>query len=232
MKQILQSLKNGTTEVAKVPVPRVSRGSLLIQTSQTLVSAGTERMLVEFGKAGWLEKARQQPDKVRMVLDKIKTDGLQPTIDAVLSKLDQPLPLGYCNVGTVTAIGGDVAGFKIGGRVISNGNHAEVVSVPKNLCAQVPENVSDEEAAFTVLGAIALQGIRLVKPALGEAVVVTGLGLIGLMTVQLLRANGCRVLGIDLDPEKLAMAKQFGAEVVDLSKGQDPVATAEFVFSW
>ena len=227
MKQILQSLKTGRTEIAEIPIPRVSSGTLLIQTTSTLVSAGTERMLVEFGKAGWLEKARQQPDKVGMVLDKIKTDCLQPTIEAVLNKLDQPLPLGYCNVGTVASIGEGVNDFEIGDRVISNGNHAEVVSVPKNLCAQVPENVSDEEAAFTVLGAIALQGIRLVKPTLGESVVVTGLGLIGLMTVQLLRANGCRVLGIDLDPEKLAMAEQFGAEVVDLSKGQDPVATAE-----
>jgi len=227
MKQVLQSLKTGLTEVTQVPIPRLSQGSLLIQTSYTLVSAGTERMLVEFGKAGWVEKARQQPDKVRMVLDKIKTDGFHPTIEAVLNKLDQPLPLGYCNVGVVASIGDGVNDFEIGDRVISNGNHAEVVSVPKNLCAKVPENVSDEEAAFTVLGAIALQGIRLVKPTLGESVVVTGLGLIGLMTVQLLRANGCRVLGIDLDPEKLAMAKQFGAEVVDLSKGQDPVATAE-----
>lgn len=213
--------------MAEIPIPRVSRGSLLIKTSKTLVSTGTERMLVEFGKAGWLEKARQQPDKVHMVLNKIKTDGFQPTIEAVLNKLGQPLPLGYCNVGIVASIGDSVNDFEIGDRVISNGNHAEVVSVPKNLCAQVPETVSDEEAAFTVLGAIALQGIRLVKPTLGEAVVVTGLGLIGLMTVQLLRANGCRVLGIDLDPKKLELAKQFGAEVVDLSKGQDPVATAE-----
>ena len=227
MKQVLQSLKTGETQIADVPVPGASRGSLLIQTSQTLVSPGTERMLVDFGKAGWIEKARQQPDKVRMVVDKIKTDGLQPTIEAVLNKLDQPLPLGYCNVGKVNSFGSDVTGFKVGDRVISNGGHAEVVSVPLNLCAKIPDEVSDEEAAFTVLGAIALQGIRLVQPTLGESVVVTGLGLIGLMTVQLLCANGCRVLGIDLDPEKLAMAKQFGADVVDLSKGQDPVTTAE-----
>jgi predicted dehydrogenase len=227
MKQVLQSLKTGETQIADVPVPGASRGSLLIQTSQTLVSPGTERMLVDFGKAGWIEKARQQPDKVRMVVDKIKTDGLQPTIEAVLNKLDQPLPLGYCNVGKVNSFGSDVTGFKVGDRVISNGSHAEVVSVPRNLCAKIPDEVSDEEAAFTVLGAIALQGIRLVQPTLGESVVVTGLGLIGLMTVQLLCANGCRVLGIDLDPEKLAMAKQFGADVVDLSKGQDPVTTAE-----
>ncbi len=229
MKQILQSLKTGATEVAELPVPAVKRGQLLIQTSQTLVSAGTERMMVEFGKAGWLEKARQQPDKVRMVLDKIKTDGLMPTLEAVFNKLDQPLPLGYCNVGRVAQLGGGVSGFEIGDRVISNGKHAEVVSVPLNLCAKVPDGVPDEEASFTVLGAIALQGIRLVQPTLGETVVVTGLGLIGLMTVQLLHAHGCRVIGLDFDAERLAMARTFGAEVVDLSAGQDPVeATLRF----
>lgn len=227
MKQILQSLKTGATEVADVPAPGVKRGQLLIQTTQTLVSAGTERMLVEFGKANWIEKARQQPDKVRMVLDKIKTDGLQPTIEAVFNKLDQPLPLGYCNVGRVAEVGAGVAGFEAGDRVISNGKHAEVVSVPVNLCAKVPDGVSDEEAAFTVLGAIALQGIRLANPTLGETVVVTGLGLIGLVTVQLLRAHGCRVLGLDFDKDKLALARSFGAEVVDLAAGQDPVAAAQ-----
>lgn len=227
MKQILQSLKTGATEIAEVPVPRISRGQLLISTSHTLVSAGTERMMVEFGKAGWIDKALQQPDKVRMVLDKIRTDGLQPTLEAVFNKLDQPLPLGYCNVGRVSEMGGGVAGFAVGDRVISNGKHAEVVSVPINLCAKVPDAVTDEEAAFTVLGAIALQGIRLVQPTLGETVVVTGLGLVGLMTVQLLRANGCRVLGLDFDKEKLDLARQFGAEVVDLAAGQDPVKVAE-----
>ena len=227
MKQILQSLKTGRTEVANLPVPSTKRGQLLITTTHSLVSAGTERMLVEFGKAGWIEKARQQPDKVRMVLDKIKTDGLQPTIEAVFNKLDQPLPLGYCNVGRVADIGKGVAGFEIGERVISNGKHAEVVSVPVNLCARVPESVSDEEASFTVLAAIALQGIRLVQPTLGETVVVTGLGLVGLLTVQLLRAHGCRVLGLDFDRKKLDLARQFGAEVVDLAARQDPVKAAE-----
>lgn len=227
MKQILQSLKTGATEIANIPVPSAKRGQLLIKTSHSLVSAGTERMLVEFGKAGWIEKARQQPDKVRIVLDKIKTDGLQPTIEAVFNKLDQPLPLGYCNVGRVAVVGTGVVGFEAGERVISNGKHAEVVSVPINLCARVPDSVSDEEAAFTVLGAIALQGIRLVQPTLGETVVVTGLGLIGLLTVQLLRAHGCRVLGLDFDRDKLDLAQQFGAEVVDLEAGQDPVKIAE-----
>ncbi len=227
MKQILQSLKTGKTVIANIPVPSAKRGQLLIKTSHSLVSAGTERMLVEFGKAGWIEKARQQPDKVRMVLDKIKTDGLQPTIDAVFNKLDQPLPLGYCNVGRVAVVGAGIVGFETGERVISNGKHAEVVNVPINLCARVPDTVSDEEAAFTVLGAIALQGIRLVQPTLGETVVVTGLGLIGLVTVQLLRAHGCRVLGLDFDRDKLDLARQFGAEVVDLAAGQDPVKAAE-----
>jgi predicted dehydrogenase len=227
MKQILQSLRTGTTEVIEVPCPAVKPGQLLIRSSQTLVSAGTERMLVEFGRAGWIERARQQPDKVSMVLDKIKTDGLMPTIEAVFNKLDQPLPLGYCNVGVVIEVGDGVNGFAIGDRVVSNGKHAEVVSVPTNLCARIPDNVSDEEAVFTVISAIALQGIRLVQPTLGEAVVVTGLGLIGLVTVQLLRAHGCRVMGIDFDTDKLALAQQFGAEVVNISSGQDSVAAAQ-----
>jgi predicted dehydrogenase/threonine dehydrogenase-like Zn-dependent dehydrogenase len=183
-------------------------------------------MLVDFGKANLLDKARQQPDKVRMVLDKVKTDGVLPTLEAVRNKLDQPLAMGYCNVGTVMEVGAGVTGFKVGDRVASNGKHAEVVSVPVNLCAKVPDGVTDEEAAFTVIGAIALQGIRLAQPTLGEAFVVAGLGLIGQMTVQLLRAHGCRVLGIDLDREKLELARRFGAEVVDLSAGEDPVAAA------
>ncbi len=227
MKQILQSLKTGATEVADVPCPAPARGQVLIRTSRTLVSAGTERMLVDFGKAGLIGKARQQPDKVRQVLDKIRTDGLAPTLEAVFNKLDQPLPLGYCNVGRIMDAGPGVSGFSAGERVVSNGKHAEAVAVPVNLCACVPDAVPDDEAAFTVLGAIALQGIRLVQPTLGEAVVVTGLGLIGLMAVQLLRAHGCRVLGIDFDPEKLRLAESFGAETVDLSAGADPVSAAQ-----
>lgn len=227
MKQILQSLKTGATEVGDIPCPSVKNGQLLIRTTCSLISAGTERMLIDFGKANPIEKARQQPDKVRMVFDKIKTDGLLPTIDAVRGKLEQPLSLGYCNVGEVVAVGKGVLGFSIGDRVASNGKHAEVVSVPVNLCAQVPKNVSNDAAAFTVVGAIALQGIRLVKPSLGEVVVVTGLGLIGQLAVQLLRANGCRVLGIDFDEVKLGIAKSFGAEVVNLGAGEDPVKAAE-----
>ncbi len=226
MKQILQSLKTGVTELVDVPCPRASAGYLLIRSTTSLVSVGTERMLVDFGKAGWIEKARQQPDKVRMVVDKVKTDGLAPTIAAVQSKLEQPIAMGYCNVGTIMEVGAGVDRFSPEDRVVSNGKHAEVVSVPKNLCARIPDKVSDESAAFTVIGAIALQGMRLAEPTLGEAVVVTGLGLIGLVAVQLLAACGCRVLGIDKDPSRLALAKHFGAETVDLSRGDDPVAAA------
>lgn len=224
MKQILQNLSNGETSLVDVPCPGITHGTLLISSRKTLVSAGTERMLVDFGKANILTKARKQPDKVKQVLGKIKTDGLLPTIEAVRSKLDQPLPLGYCNAGAV--LDSAVDGFEVGDRVVSNGNHAEVVRVPKNLCAKIPDEVDDESAAFTVLAAVGLQGIRLVNPTLGESVVVSGLGLIGLMCVQMLRANGCRVLGIDYDSSRCKMARQFGAETVDLSIGEDPIAVA------
>jgi len=225
MLQILQNLSNGETSLVDVPSPKSMKGHINIQTTKSLVSVGTERMLVDFGKAGWIDKARSQPDKVKMVLQKVKTDGFSATYDAVKSKLDQPLPLGYCNVGKV--LDGSDTGFEKGARVVSNGHHAEVVRVPKNLVASIPDEVDDETAAFTVLGAVAMQGIRLVNPTVGETVVVTGLGLIGLLTVQILKANGCMVLGIDFDSAKCELAKQFGAEVVDLSKEQDPVAMAE-----
>lgn len=224
MKQILQNISNGKTKIVEVPCPKLIKGSLLIASRNTLVSSGTERMLLDFGRANLFDKARQQPDKAKKVLDKVRTDGLLPTIDAVRSKLDQPLPLGYCNAGVVLESGVD--GFSAGDRVVSNGNHAEVVRVPKNLCAKIPVEVDDETAAFTVLAAIGLQGIRLIKPTLGETIVVFGLGLIGLMTVQLLRANGCRVLGIDFDSSRCKMARQFGAETIDLSKGEEPISVA------
>jgi NADPH:quinone reductase-like Zn-dependent oxidoreductase len=195
MRQVLENLRTGKTEVADVPVPAVRPGHLLIRTHVSLISAGTERMLVEFGKAGWIAKARQQPDKVHQVLDKIRSDGLLPTLEAVRSKLEQPLPLGYSNVGTVIGVGEGVTGYAVGDRVVSNGWHAEVVAVPSALCARIPEPVTDDVAAFTVIGAIALQGLRLVQPTLGEGVAVIGLGLVGLLAVQLLRAQGCRVLG-------------------------------------
>jgi predicted dehydrogenase len=227
MKQILQNMQNGTTEVVTAPSPRAGAGQVLIQTRRSLISAGTERMLVDFGKAGLIDKARQQPEKVRMVLDKARTDGLLTTVDAVRAKLGQPLPLGYCNAGVVLEVGGGpagVGGWAVGDRVVSNGPHADLVRVPFNLCARIPDGVDDEAAAFTVLAAIGLQGIRLAQPTLGESFVVTGVGLIGLLTVQLLRAQGCRVLAIDFDPAKLALAAGFGAVVCNPGQGEDPVA--------
>ncbi len=226
MKRILQSLKTGETELAETPCPNVKPGHLLIQTSYSLLSPGTEKMLIDFGKSSLLQKIRKQPDKVRMVVDKMKTDGILPTLEAVRNKLDQKLPLGYCNVGSILEVGSGVKSFQVGDRVISNGSHAEIVCIPKNLCCKIPDSVSDEEAAFTVIGSIALQGIRLANPTLGEFFVVIGLGLIGLLTVQLLRAQGCRVLGIDFDTKKIELAASFGADTVNLSLGEDPIAKA------
>lgn len=227
MKQIIQDLKSGATVLEEVPVPQVKSGYVLIQTIRTLVSLGTERMLVEFGKANLIDKARQQPDKVKQVLDKIKTDGLQPTLEAVFNKLGQPLPLGYCNVGKVVAVGRGVTEFVVGDRVASNGNHAEYVCVPKNLVAKIPDNVTDEEATFTVIGSIGLQGIRLLNPQLGECVVVVGLGLIGLVAAELLKANGCKVIGVDFDQQKVDIAKNKGIYAINPKNGIDPVKYVE-----
>lgn len=226
MKQVLQHLRTGQLEVADLPAPQVRPGHLLIQTTHTLISAGTERMLVEFGKASLIAKARSQPDKVRQVLDKIKTDGLLPTLETVFNRLDEPLPLGYCSAGRVLAVGAGVQGFEIGDSVASNGPHAEIACIPVNLCAKVPDGVSGESAAFTVLASIALQGQRLIAPTFGERVVVVGLGLIGLVAVQLLRANGCDVLGVDVNPRRLELAELFGASTATAAEGGDPVAAA------
>lgn len=227
MKQIIQDLKSGDTILEEVPAPMVKAGYVLIKTTRSLVSLGTERMLVEFGKANLIDKARQQPDRVKEVLDKIKTDGLQPTLEAVFNKLGQPLPLGYCNVGRVIAVGRGVTEFQVGDRVASNGNHAEVVCVPQNLVAKIPDNVSDDEAAFTVIGSIALQGIRNLNPQLGENIVVVGLGLIGLVAAQLLKANGCNVIGTDFDQQKVDMANGFGVTAINPGKGVNPVKFVE-----
>lgn len=186
-------------------------------------------MLLDFGRANWLEKARQQPDKVKQVLQKIKTDGVGPTLEAVRAKLDQPVALGYSNVGVVVERGSGVTEFAVGDRVVSNGPHAEVVSVAKNLAAKVPEGVTDESAAFTVVGAIALQGIRLLEARVGETVVVTGLGLIGLLAVQILKAQGCRVIGLDFDETKLRLAEAMGAVALQAGDGAGAVEYARRV---
>lgn len=227
MKQVLQDLKSGKTKVLDVPTPRSRAGYLLIATQNSLIASGTERMLIEFGRANLIQKARSQPDRLRQAWYKVQNDGPISTYDAVRARLNEPLPLGYSNAGVVVGVGHGVTGFDVGDRVASNGYHAEVVSVPQNLCAHVPDNVTYPEAAFTVMGAIGLQGIRLVAPTLGETIVVFGLGLVGLLSVQMLIANGCRVVGIDLKHERLELARQFGAEVLSLNKVSNPVQVAK-----
>ncbi|NLE00862.1 MAG: Gfo/Idh/MocA family oxidoreductase, partial [Fibrobacter sp.] len=223
MKQLFQNLKTGKTEIVDCPYPQCNRGSLVIQTRSSLISLGTEKMLVEFSKSNFIDKARQQPEKVKQTFDKVKSDGIIATFQAVSAKLDEPLPLGYCNAGVVLEVGDGVSGFGIGDRVISNGPHAEVVSVSKNLVSKIPDNVTFEEAAFTVAGSIGLQGIRLASPTLGETAVVIGLGLIGQLTAQLAKANGSRVIAFDLDSEKSALAKTFGIEAMSCNDPVQPV---------
>lgn len=214
MNQILQSLRTGSIQLIETPAPMLKDGHLLIQSTNSLISVGTEKMLLDFGRAGWIGKANQQKDKVRLVLDKARTDGLWPTLDAVRTKLDTPLPLGYSNVGIVLAVGHGVTGFQVGDRVVSNGPHAEVVCVPSNLCAKIPKEVDDEAASLTILGAIALQSVRLANPTIGEKFVVIGLGLVGLLVCQILTANGCQVAGLDIDHAKCKYAHDLGVEVL------------------
>jgi predicted dehydrogenase/threonine dehydrogenase-like Zn-dependent dehydrogenase len=215
MKQLIQDLRTGETRLEDVPVPTCGRGQVLIQTRRSLVSMGTERMLVEFGRGSMLAKAWQQPDRVRDVLNKVRTDGLLPTLTAVRRKLDQPILLGYCNVGTILAVGEDSLDLRVGDRVVSNGPHAEVVCVPRNLVAPVPDEVSDEDATFAVIGSVGLHAVHLLEPTLGETIVVIGLGLVGLLTADLLRINGCRVIGIEPDVIKRQLAERRGIKTID-----------------
>ena len=215
MRQIIQHLGSGRTKLLDVPAPGPRRGRLLVRATRSLVSLGTERMLVEFGRGGWLSKARQQPEKFRAVIAKVRSEGFFATISAVRSKLAQPIPLGYCHVGQVLDTG-EVSGFAAGDRVVSNSPHAEVVSADPAFAARIPDGVSDEHAAFTPLAAVALQGLRLVDARPGDTVVVMGLGLIGQLAVRLLRARGVTVVGIDPDEAKRVDAKQAGAMVPEL----------------
>ncbi len=209
-------MRSGGVTVGDVPPPTIQRGQLLVRTAASLISAGTERNTVELGKRSLLGKAKQRPDLVKQVIQKARTEGLMSTYTAVKAKLDGKTALGYSSAGIVIGVGEGVSGFRVGNRVACAGagyaSHAEVNSVPQNLCVSIPDQVSFDEAAFGTLGAIAMQGVRLAQPSLGEAVVVIGLGLLGQITVQLLKANGCRVFGVDLDSEKLKLARELGAE--------------------
>ena len=210
MREIIQSLSTGKTKVEDIPAPSISDQEVLIKTKASIISAGTEKMLVEFGKANFISKIKKQPDKVIDVLGKIKNDGLIDTLESVKNKLDQPISLGYSNVGIIQKVGKNVSGFKVGDRVVSNTPHAEFVCASKNLVALIPDNVDDESACFTVIASIGLQGIRLADPKFGESVVVIGLGLIGILTSQMLKANGCNVIGIDPIKSKRELAESLG----------------------
>jgi predicted dehydrogenase/threonine dehydrogenase-like Zn-dependent dehydrogenase len=224
MKQLLQYIKNGKTIVEDVPVPTPREGMALVKVAASLVSAGTERMVVEFAEKSYIGKARSRPDLVKQTLDKAKREGVMPTVQAVFNRLDQPMALGYSSAGTIVALGKNMQGFKVGQRVACAGGgyatHAEYNVVPRNLLTPLPKNVDFESAAFTTLGAIALHGFRLAEPQLGENVAIIGLGLLGLLTIQLASAAGCNVLGIDLDPKRIKLASSLGLEAVSRSQAE------------
>jgi predicted dehydrogenase/threonine dehydrogenase-like Zn-dependent dehydrogenase len=218
MKQLLQHVKNGQTVIEEIPIPTPREGQALVKVSASLVSAGTERMVVEFAEKSLVGKARSRPDLVKQTLDKAKREGVMPTVQAVFNRLDQPMALGYSSAGTIVALGKNMQGFKVGQRVACAGGgyatHAEYNVVPRNLLTPLPKNVDFESAAFTTLGAIALHGFRLAEPQLGENVAVIGLGLLGLLTIQFAAAAGCNVLGIDLDPKRIQLAEGLGLKAV------------------
>ncbi|MCA9218189.1 MAG: bi-domain-containing oxidoreductase [Planctomycetales bacterium] len=217
MLQVVQDIGSGKTSVATLPGPNVVPGQILVANRASLVSAGTEKMVLDLSKKSLLGKARERPDHVRRVFEKIRNEGLVDTIQQVRKKLDEPMTMGYSSAGVVIACGDGVQGYKPGDRVASNGPHAEIVSVPQNLCARIPDHVPFEHASFGVLGSIALQGVRLSKTSVGETVLVVGLGLVGQLTVAMLAAAGCRVLGTDLDESKCELAMKMGAEVASSS---------------
>jgi predicted dehydrogenase/threonine dehydrogenase-like Zn-dependent dehydrogenase len=219
MKQLLQNINSGETAIADVPIPQVQPGMALVRNQASLVSAGTERMLVEFAEKSLLGKARSRPDLVRQVMDKARREGLLSTFEAAFNRLDQPMPLGYSSSGVIEQVGEGLQGFKVGDRVACAGGgyavHAEYVLVPQNLLTNLPDPVDFESAAFTTLGAIALHGFRLSQAQLGESVGVVGLGLLGLLSVLLARAAGCRVFGVDLDATRVKLAIELGASAVN-----------------
>ena len=221
MKQVLQNRKTGRPFVGEVPVPALQRGRVLVRTVASLISAGTERAAVELVSKGLVQEARQRPDLVKAVVAKVKNEGLLNTLTAVRDKMAASQALGYSAAGIVSAVAEDVTEFQVGDRVACAGvgfaSHAEVLSVPQNLCVHLPEQVSFDAGAYGTLGAIALQGVRLAELTLGESVVVIGLGLVGQLTVQLLKANGCRVFGLDLDPARVALAVELGADHAEVS---------------
>ncbi|MCJ7701866.1 MAG: zinc-binding alcohol dehydrogenase, partial [Anaerolineales bacterium] len=225
MKQLLQNLKTGETSVVEVPMPGPKPGMALVRTAASLVSAGTERMVVEFAEKSLMGKARSRPDLVRQIVDKARREGLLTTVQAAFNRLDQPMALGYSSAGVITALGNGLEGFKVGDRVACAGGgyavHAEYAVVPRNLLIPLPDHVDFESAAFATLGAVALHGFRLARPQVGERVAVIGLGLLGLLTVEIAKAAGCQVFGVDLDQRRVEMGLSAGIEAVERSRAED-----------
>jgi len=214
MKQILLDLNSGILFLEDVPVPKPNRG-VVVQNHYSAISAGTESSLISLAQKSKLAMAQERPDLVQKVIDKAKNDGILSAYNQAISRLSKPEPLGYSCAGVVTDT--DITEFSVGDRVACGGagyaSHAEYVSVPKNLCVKIPDNVSFRDASFTTIGAIAMQGIRNAEVTVGEKIAVIGLGLIGLLTVQIAKAAGCKVYGIDVDPKKIELARELGADV-------------------
>ncbi len=227
MKQLLQNLKTGQAVVEEVPVPAPRKGMALVKTAASLVSAGTERMVVEFAEKNLVGKARSRPDLVKQVIDKALREGLLNTAQAAFNKLDEPMALGYSSAGTIVELGEGMDGFHVGQRVACAGggyaSHAEYAVVPRNLLTPIPDHLDFESAAFATLGAIALHGFRLADPKLGETVAVIGVGLLGLMTLQIAEAAGCRAIGIDVDPKRVKLAESLGLSACSRDRAEDSV---------
>lgn len=218
MKQLLQNLRDGKTLVVDVPCPGPRAGTALVRTADSLVSAGTERTLVNFAEKNLLSKARSRPDLVRQLIDKARREGILPTIEAAFNRLDQPMSLGYSSAGTIVAVGEGLQGYQVGDRVTCAGGgfavHAEYAVVPQNLLTRLPPQVDFESAAFTTLGAIAMHGFRLAQPQVGESVAIVGMGLLGLLAAGIARAAGCPVFGVDLSPQRIELARSMGFQAV------------------
>ena len=234
MRQLIQSYRTGEMRVEEVPPPAVRPGGVLVRTVRSLVSAGTEKMIVDLARKSLIAKARARPDLVRKVIKTARKQGVMTAFRKMQSKLDTPIPLGYSSAGVVVEVGENVHEFQVGDRVACAGagyaNHADYNYVPRNLLARLPDGVAMDAAAFATVGAIALQGVRQAAPTLGERVAVLGLGLIGQLTVQLLRANGCQVLGFDPNPARAALAERLGAQLAasdDLERAAERFARGQ-----
>ena len=221
MKQVFQNLKNGELFFLDIPYPNLEKNRLIIKTSKTLISSGTEKYLIKFGKSNYFQKAINEPERLKQVLTKIKNDGLFATYEAVKSKLDLPFPMGYCNVGLIEK--SDNLNFKVGDRVVSNSNHSEIVTASPNLTCKIPDNVNDEEACYAIPASIGLHGIRLINLSFGETIIVYGMGLLGLLVAQTLKNSGYKVCGVDNDAQRVKLTKSIDIECfesgdIDLEK--------------